>query len=108
MLLIFDPRVTRADAAAAQGREVPPHGATGDGHVAFATEATELIEVEGMHERKSKMAELGDAFIALPGGFGTLEEMFEALTWTQLGIHNTPATFRNPTGFPPKSSTGTW
>ena len=50
----------------------------------------ELIEVGSMHERKLKMSELADAFIALPGGFGTLEEIFEALTWTQIGIHAKP------------------
>jgi len=51
---------------------------------------TELIVVETMHERKSTMANLADAFIALPGGFGTLEEIFEVLTWGQLGIHRKP------------------
>ena len=51
---------------------------------------TELIVVETMHERKSIMADMADAFIALPGGFGTLEEIFEVLTWGQLGIHRKP------------------
>lgn len=51
---------------------------------------SELILVDSMHERKSKMNELCDAVIALPGGFGTLEEFFEMLTWSQLGLHNKP------------------
>ncbi len=49
---------------------------------------TELITVTDMHQRKAKMASLADGFIALPGGFGTLEEFFEAITWSQLKIHN--------------------
>jgi uncharacterized protein (TIGR00730 family) len=48
-----------------------------------------------MHERKLKMAELADAFVALPGGVGTLEEIFEVITWTQLGIHAKPCAFLN-------------
>jgi uncharacterized protein (TIGR00730 family) len=51
---------------------------------------TELIMVESMHERKTKMHELSDGIIALPGGFGTLEELFEILTWAQLGLHKKP------------------
>ncbi|MGJ8726422.1 MAG: TIGR00730 family Rossman fold protein [Roseibacillus sp.] len=51
---------------------------------------TELIEVESMHERKMKMADLSDAFVALPGGIGTLEEILEVMTWTQLGFHEKP------------------
>ncbi len=51
---------------------------------------TELILVETMHERKAKMNELSDGVIALPGGFGTLEELFEMLTWAQLGLHKKP------------------
>src|SRR6202021_2958809 len=49
---------------------------------------TELIVVKSMHERKAKMAELSDGFIALPGGVGTLEEIMEVFTWTQLGYHS--------------------
>jgi uncharacterized protein (TIGR00730 family) len=49
-----------------------------------------LYEVNSMHQRKAKMAQLADAFIALPGGFGTFDELFEILTWAQLGIHNKP------------------
>ncbi|WP_299768948.1 TIGR00730 family Rossman fold protein [uncultured Pseudoteredinibacter sp.] len=51
---------------------------------------SELIIVEDMHERKPMMAELADGFIALPGGLGTLEELFEMLTWAQLGFHQKP------------------
>ncbi|GAA2180244.1 hypothetical protein GCM10009847_17370 [Leucobacter tardus] len=55
--------------------------------------------VADMHERKHRMAALGDAFVALPGGPGTLEEFFEALTWMQLGIHNRPVALLNSGGF---------
>lgn len=51
---------------------------------------TEMIVTENMHQRKQKMADLADAFIILPGGFGTLEEFFEVLTWLQLGLHAKP------------------
>ncbi len=60
---------------------------------------TQLIIVENMHERKTKMFELGDAFIALPGGFGTLEELFEVITWAQLGLHQKPVGVLNVNGF---------
>ncbi|WLD94742.1 TIGR00730 family Rossman fold protein [Alkalihalobacillus sp. AL-G] len=53
-------------------------------------ELTDLIVVDTMHERKAKMYELADAFIALPGGIGTMEEMFEVMTWNQLGYHTKP------------------
>lgn len=49
---------------------------------------TEMIVTSNMHERKKKMADLSEAFLILPGGFGTLEEFFEVLTWLQLGLHN--------------------
>ena len=52
--------------------------------------ATEMHVTAGMHERKAKMAELSDAFVALPGGLGTLEELFETCTWAQLGYHRKP------------------
>lgn len=55
----------------------------------------QLYVVESMHERKAKMAELADGFIALPGGLGTLEEFFEVLTWAQLGIHQKPCGLLN-------------
>ena len=51
---------------------------------------TELIVVSSMHERKMKMHELSDGILALPGGFGTMEELFEMLTWAQLGLHQKP------------------
>ncbi len=57
------------------------------------TGLTELHRVGSMHERKLKMAELSDAFVALPGGIGTIEEIFEVFTWTQLGIHSKPCAF---------------
>lgn len=56
---------------------------------------TELIMVDSMHERKAKMAEMADGFIALPGGPGTMEEFFEIFTWGQLGLHNKPCGFLN-------------
>jgi len=60
---------------------------------------TELRVVHSMHERKTLMADLADAFIALPGGYGTLEEFFEAVTWTQLGIHRKPCGLLNVDGY---------
>ena len=54
---------------------------------------SELVVVETMHQRKTRMYELSDAFVALPGGFGTLDEMFEMLTWAQLGLHHYPCAF---------------
>lgn len=60
---------------------------------------TELIVVESMHERKTKMNDLCDGVIALPGGFGTLEELFEMLTWAQLGLHKKPIAILNINGF---------
>ncbi len=58
-------------------------------------ELTDLRIVGSMHERKALIAELSDGFIAMPGGLGTIEEIFEALTWSQLGIHNKPCGFLN-------------
>jgi uncharacterized protein (TIGR00730 family) len=55
--------------------------------------------VPTMHARKALMAELADAFVALPGGFGTLEELFEVLTWAQLGIHHKPIGLLNTRGY---------
>ena len=52
-----------------------------------------------MHERKALMASLSDAFVALPGGFGTYEELFEVITWTQLGVHKKPCGLLNVAGF---------
>lgn len=61
--------------------------------------ATEMIVTATMHERKEKMSRLGDGFIAMPGGFGTLEELFEVLTWGQLGLHRKPIGFLNTQGY---------
>src|SRR5438876_640209 len=60
---------------------------------------SELHVVETMHERKAKMASLADAFVALPGGLGTLEEIFEVWTWGQLGIHTKPCAFFDVDGY---------
>ncbi|MFD2743163.1 MULTISPECIES: LOG family protein [Sphingobacterium] len=60
---------------------------------------TELIVVETMYERKMKMSTLCDGVIALPGGFGTLEELFEMITWAQLGLHSKPVAILNVNGF---------
>lgn len=60
---------------------------------------TEGILVTDMHERKKKMMDLGDIFIVMPGGCGTMEEIFEVITWNQIGIHNKPYAFINVDGF---------
>jgi uncharacterized protein (TIGR00730 family) len=60
---------------------------------------TDLRVVDSMHTRKAMMADLSDAFIALPGGVGTFEEFFEAVTWTQLGVHRKPCGLLNVGGF---------
>ncbi len=60
---------------------------------------TRLLVVKSMHERKAAMAELSDGFIALPGGFGTLDEFFEILTWAQLGFHRKPSALLNVAGY---------
>jgi uncharacterized protein (TIGR00730 family) len=65
------------------------------GHIGL----TNLEVVGSMHDRKRRMAELADAFLALPGGFGTWEELFEVITWTQLGIHSKPAAVLNTNGY---------
>ena len=63
------------------------------------TGLTDLLVVESMHERKARMAELADAFLALPGGVGTLEELFEVWTWALLGIHAKPCGLLNVAGY---------
>lgn len=60
---------------------------------------TRLEVVNSIHERKARMIALGDAFIALPGGFGTFEELFEVLTWAQIGLHNKPVGLLNTLGY---------
>ena len=89
-----------ADAAIAAGGEVIgviPHRMIAR-ELAHAG-VTSLIAVDSMHQRKQKMADLADAFLALPGGIGTMEELFEAFTWLQLGIHHKPVGLLNVAGF---------
>lgn len=63
------------------------------------TGLTELHVVKDMHSRKMKMFDLSDAFIALPGGIGTFDEIFEIITWAQLGLHSKPFGFLSPCGY---------
>lgn len=63
------------------------------------TGLSELKIVESMHERKRLMAESSDAFVALPGGYGTFEELFEVITWSQLKLHNKPIGILNTAGY---------
>jgi uncharacterized protein (TIGR00730 family) len=89
-----------ADAALGEGGEV--HGV-----ITRALEQKEIAHrgltmltvVETMHERKAAMADMADGFLMLPGGFGTLDEFFEAVTWTQLGVHAKPCGALNVNGF---------
>ena len=60
---------------------------------------TKLVITDSMHSRKTVMADLADAFVAMPGGLGTLEELFEVWTWTQLGIHSKPIGMLNVQGY---------
>ena len=62
-------------------------------------DVSDMRVVGSMHERKALMAELADAFIALPGGLGTLEELFEVYTWAQLGLHRKPCALLNVEGY---------
>jgi uncharacterized protein (TIGR00730 family) len=89
-----------ADAALAAGGEVIgiiPHHliAMEVGH----RKLTSLVAVDSMHARKHQMADLADAFIALPGGIGTAEELLEVFTWLQLGIHAKPVAVLNVNGY---------
>lgn len=63
------------------------------------TNLTELVITPNMHDRKERMHGLADAFVILPGGIGTLEEVLEAMTWSQLGLHRKPIIFVNTKGF---------
>ncbi|WP_354170204.1 MULTISPECIES: TIGR00730 family Rossman fold protein [unclassified Bradyrhizobium] len=89
-----------ADAAIAAGGEVvgviPRH--LHQREIAYCG-LTELHIVESMHERKTRMSELADGFIALPGGAGTPEEIFEQWTWAQLGLHPKPCALQNVGGY---------
>jgi uncharacterized protein (TIGR00730 family) len=89
-----------ADAALANGGEVIgiiPRALAG---VEVAHQGlSRLVLVETMHQRKALMAEQADAFVALPGGFGTLDEFFEIITWAQLGIHSKPCLLLNTSGY---------
>lgn len=80
-----------ADSVLAEGGEVTGVMPTGlfQGEM-HHTNLTQFVEVETIHERKAKMTELSDGFIALPGGYGTLEELFEVISWFQIGIHSKP------------------
>jgi len=80
-------KVTGVIPRALEGREAAHRG------------LTELKVVETMHEREQLLFELADAFVAFPGGFGTLEEIIEMLTWKQLGIHGKPIVFANIGGY---------
>lgn len=89
-----------ADAVLAEGGEVVgvlPRGLfkreVGHEHL------TELHMVNSMHERKALMADLSDGFIALPGGYGTFDELFEAITWAQIGLHSKPIGLLNVIGY---------
>jgi uncharacterized protein (TIGR00730 family) len=89
-----------ADAALAKGGEVI--GVITEqlhGHNLSHTGLTRLEIVPTMHDRKALMADLSDAFVALPGGIGTFEELFEAWTWAQLGVHAKPVALFNAGGF---------
>jgi hypothetical protein len=91
---------TLADAALAAGGEVV--GVIPAALVAKEvahTGLTDLRVVNSMHERKALMSDLADAFIAMPGGWGTLEELFEVLTWAQLGLHRKPCGLLNVHGY---------
>lgn len=85
--LAHDGHVTGVLPAGLFSREVPHHG------------LSELHEVPSMHERKQLMYDLADAFVALPGGLGTLEELAEVATWSQLGLHSKPVVLLDVDGF---------
>ena len=89
-----------ADAALAGGAEViGVLPAVLEGREIAHTGLTRLELVPTMHERKARMAELADAFLVLPGGYGTLDELMEAVTWAQLGLHAKPCILINTAGY---------
>lgn len=89
-----------ADAVLAAGGHVigviPEHLATIE---LTHPDVPDMRVVKSMHERKALMIELSDAFVAMPGGFGTMEELFEVLCWRQLGLHSSPVAVLNAGGF---------
>jgi uncharacterized protein (TIGR00730 family) len=89
-----------ADAVIAEGGEITgviPRSLT-EREIAHR-DVTDMRVVGSMHDRKALMAELSDAFVALPGGIGTLEELFEVFTWAQLGLHQKPCALLNVAGY---------
>jgi uncharacterized protein (TIGR00730 family) len=89
-----------ADAALAADAEViGVLPAVLEGREIAHTGLTKLELVPTMHERKARMAELADAFLVLPGGYGTLDELLEAVTWAQLGLHAKPVVLINTAGY---------
>lgn len=89
-----------ADAALEQGgRVIGVITKLLEGRELAHTGITKLHVTDTMHERKAMMAELADAFVALPGGLGTLDELFEILAWAQLGIHSKPVGLLNTAGY---------
>lgn len=89
-----------ADAALEAGGEVVGVIPSALANVEIAHQGlTELHVVESMHARKALLTQISDAFIALPGGIGTMDELFEALTWRQLGIHDKPVGLLNAGGY---------
>jgi uncharacterized protein (TIGR00730 family) len=89
-----------ADAALAHGAEVIGVIPRSLADVEVAHQGlTQLTVVDTMHQRKALMAQEADAFVALPGGYGTLDEFFEILTWAQLGIHDKPCVMVNTAGY---------
>lgn len=89
---------TLAEAAVAAGGEVTGV-ITPDLAAQVGQAGIHLEQVATMHQRKQRFATLADAYIALPGGFGTLDELFEAVTWNQLGIHDKPTGLLNAAGY---------
>jgi uncharacterized protein (TIGR00730 family) len=89
-----------ADAAIAAGGEIIGviPGSLADAEIAHSG-ITQLHVVDSMHARKALLTQLSDAFIALPGGIGTMDELFEALTWRQLRIHDKPVGILNANGY---------
>jgi uncharacterized protein (TIGR00730 family) len=88
-----------ADAALAAGGQVVGVVPAGLFDREEVHQEVDLVEVESLHHRKQVMLEMADAFVVLPGGLGTLDEVGEVLTWAQLGIHAKPTVFLDPHGY---------